>query len=201
MLSFAISAVLLGFSAGISPGPMTALVISETVKNGRGAGIRVAMAPLFSDAPIILVCYFILSKLQNNLVFLGVFSIIGAVFLFYLGYSSIRIKTFNTAVTPVHTPLLKGILVNFLNPHPYVFWMTIGAAFILRTMQHSTAALIVFLAVFYLCLIGAKVILAFITGFGHKMLQEKTLLWLVRIMGGILIVFGFILAYEGLKYF
>ncbi len=201
MLTFAVSALVLGLSAGISPGPMFALVLSETLNSGPAAGVRVALAPLFSDAPIILAGYFLLSKIKDHQLFLGIFAIIGALYLMFLGYKGLTTKNFNTRKTLFQNPLLKGILINFLNPHPYLFWMTIGASFILQTLQHSRAALFVFLFCFYFCLVGAKIVLALVTGVGRKMLPRNTLLLLNRVMGVILTVFGFMLGREGVNHF
>jgi threonine/homoserine/homoserine lactone efflux protein len=43
----------LGLAAGASPGPLSALLVAVSVDRGFPAGARVAMAPLLSDAPIV----------------------------------------------------------------------------------------------------------------------------------------------------
>ena len=45
--------ILLGVSAGVSPGPLFALVIAETLHHGTKAGLRVALVPLVTDMPIV----------------------------------------------------------------------------------------------------------------------------------------------------
>jgi threonine/homoserine/homoserine lactone efflux protein len=45
--------IVLGLSAGLSPGPLMTLVVAESLKGGASAGIRIALAPLVTDAPII----------------------------------------------------------------------------------------------------------------------------------------------------
>jgi len=42
----------LGLAAGASPGPLLTLVVSSTLARGFGAGLRVALAPVLTDAPI-----------------------------------------------------------------------------------------------------------------------------------------------------
>ena len=65
-------ALTLGLAAGVSPGPLLALVVSATLERGFGAGLRVASAPLVTDLPIILACVSVLrsvvvdSTLQNS---------------------------------------------------------------------------------------------------------------------------------------
>jgi MFS family permease len=43
-----------GFAAGVSAGPLLGLVITQTLQGGWRAGNLVALAPLLSDLPIIL---------------------------------------------------------------------------------------------------------------------------------------------------
>jgi threonine/homoserine/homoserine lactone efflux protein len=46
-------ALILGATSAISPGPLLALVISATLQRGFWAALRVAVAPLLTDAPIL----------------------------------------------------------------------------------------------------------------------------------------------------
>jgi threonine/homoserine/homoserine lactone efflux protein len=92
MISFLTTGTILGLSAGFAPGPLLALVISETVEYGVKAGVKVALAPIITDLPIIIITLFILAKLSSFHSVLGVISIIGAIFILYMGIENIRIK-------------------------------------------------------------------------------------------------------------
>ena len=46
---------LLGLAAGFSPGPLTVLVIGETLRHGLRSGLQVAIAPILTDIPITIV--------------------------------------------------------------------------------------------------------------------------------------------------
>ena len=48
--------MLFGLSAGLAPGPLLALGIAQTLRFGAGQGVRVALAPLITDLPIIVGC-------------------------------------------------------------------------------------------------------------------------------------------------
>ena len=43
----------IGLAAGLAPGPLQALILTATLQRGFGAGWRVAVAPLLTDAPIV----------------------------------------------------------------------------------------------------------------------------------------------------
>ena len=45
---------LFGLAAGFSPGPLTVLVIGETLRHGLRSGLQVAIAPVLTDIPVIL---------------------------------------------------------------------------------------------------------------------------------------------------
>ncbi|MCG8097789.1 MAG: LysE family transporter, partial [Candidatus Thiodiazotropha taylori] len=86
MLTSLTSGLILGISAGLAPGPLLTLVVSETLQHNIGSGIRVALAPLITDLPIILVMLFIVNELSSMQPVLGLISLLGGCFVFYLGY-------------------------------------------------------------------------------------------------------------------
>lgn len=49
MMYFLSVGAVLGLSSGLSPGPLLALVISETLRHGVKAGVKVALAPIITD--------------------------------------------------------------------------------------------------------------------------------------------------------
>ena len=85
MLSFLIIGTILRLSAGFAPGPLLALVISETLQHGKKAGVKVALAPVLTDLPIIAITLLILAKLSEFSLILGLISLTGACFILYLG--------------------------------------------------------------------------------------------------------------------
>jgi threonine/homoserine/homoserine lactone efflux protein len=49
MLSFLTTGTILGLSAGFAPGPLLALVVSETLQHDMKAGVKVALAPILQN--------------------------------------------------------------------------------------------------------------------------------------------------------
>ena len=84
--TFLISGIIFGLTLGMSPGPLLTLVISETLKHDKKEGIKIAVAPILTDLPIVLITLLILSKLTNFDPILGSISILGAIFIGYLAY-------------------------------------------------------------------------------------------------------------------
>ncbi|WP_054029667.1 LysE family translocator [Desulfatitalea tepidiphila] len=200
MLNELTMGMLLGLSAGLSPGPLLALVMTETLAHGTRAGLRVALAPLVTDAPIILVTVFILARLSEFRPLLGIVSLAGGLFVCYLGVSHLRV---HPASVDLHDArplsLFKGIVVNFLSPHPYLFWLGVGAPTITRAMAKGPIAPLAFIVGFYLLLVGSKVALAVALGKSGAFLTGRWYLGIMRLLGGLLIILGILLFREGLR--
>jgi threonine/homoserine/homoserine lactone efflux protein len=201
-LKFVIAGAFLGLTAGISPGPLLTLVIAESLKYSSKAGIKVALSPLLTDLPIILIAFFILSSLPDNDTVLGLISLTGGIFIAYLGYESLKTKRlFDDNTLEGQQSLKKGVIANFLNPNPYMFWLTVGTPYIIRALQASIMTLILFLFSFYMMLTGSKIIIAMVTGRSKKLINQSLYVILMSILGTILLVFSVIFFYEGYKYF
>lgn len=200
MIPFLTSGIILGLSAGVAPGPLLALIISETLLHNRKAGIKVAVAPIITDVPIVLLTLLIIAKLSHFQAILGIISILGGCFISYLGFHSIRSDGAKIDIEPVQEQSLqKGIIVNFLSPHPYLFWLTVGAPMTVKAMDQSVSAAIAFVASFYLLLVGSKIVIAVIVSRSRTFLTGNAYIYTMRCLGLILWIFSGFLFYDGIK--
>ncbi len=186
-----ISGAVLGLSAGWSPGPLLTLVISETLRSGIAAGIRVAAAPLITDTPIILVALVLMPRLNASLEVMGVITLAGAVVITWMAVESIAFKgALIEGTSDPPASIWRGVLANALNPSPYLFWFTVGGALVLRTADQNLAAAAVFILVFYIFLVGSKMVLALAVGRYRRFLRSRVYVWTLRLLGGLLLVFA-----------
>lgn len=200
MLEFLSSGILLGLAAGFAPGPLLVLVISETMRHGIRAGLKVSIAPLITDVPIILVSLIVLNRLSEFKSILGSISICGALFILYLGYESLKTRGVELNVSAARaSSLKKGVVTNALNPHPYIFYMTVGTPIIYRSIQQSILATLSFVGSFLLLLVGCKVILAMAVERSRTFLKGSVYIWVMRILGALLIIFSIVLFRDGFK--
>jgi threonine/homoserine/homoserine lactone efflux protein len=97
--------------------------------------------------------------------------LVGGLFVLWLGVEALRDipEPVEAAVggATVAGSVRRGALVNVLNPHPWIFWLTVGVP-ILGDGSAAQAAL--FLVAFYLMLIGSKVAVAAVLGAGRERL-------------------------------
>jgi threonine/homoserine/homoserine lactone efflux protein len=198
--SLAVGTVL-GLSAGFAPGPLLALVITQTLRHGAREGMKVAAAPLITDMPIILGSLFVLSRLSAFDRLLGGISLLGGLYVLYLAYESFR--TGPVTLEEVHDQprsFRKGALINALNPHPYLFWATVGGPLVLKSGQQSLVAPLLFVTGFYVFLVGSKLFLAFLAGRSRAFLTKKAYLWTMRVLGCLLAAFAVFLLKDALTY-
>ena len=189
----------LGLAAGFSPGPLTLLVISETVRHGLGAGVRVSLAPLLTDLPLIVLSVLLLERLAAVPAAAGVIALAGAAFLFHLGAGSLRLKEVAAPpAEPASRSLVKGVVANLLNPNPYVFWIGVGTPILLSAFGRSWAHATGFAGAFFVCIVGAKILLARMVDRSRGFLKGGVYLWTMRVLGILLIVYGCLFLREGL---
>lgn len=197
--------IIVGLAAGLSPGPLTTLVVSETLKNGKKEGIEVAISPLISESPIILFVLVMLSSVAGNNIIIGAISLLGACFLIYLGLSNLTTNAKESKDGHgKDNALLRGITTNLLNPNTYMFWFTIGGPRILENIQiRSTdhiSATILFVLGFYTMLIGSKTAVAIVVDKSKTRVRSKYHVYIIRALGIVLIVFALAFVRDALEF-
>ena len=200
-LTFLAAGCIFGLAGGFSPGPTTTVVVSQTLRFGVLDGIKVAIAPALTDAPIILVAVLLVGQLARFEPILGIISILGAAFLLYLAFVSFRVRGIEIDETDVAPrSISKGFVANLLNPHPYLFWFVIGAPKLIEAVEISWMTAVAFIAGLYVCLIGAKILVAFLVGRSRAFLKSRGYVYVNRILGAVLAGFSIFFLRDGLRF-
>ncbi len=200
MLEFLSAGILLGLAAGFAPGPLLVLVISETLRHDIKAGLKVSIAPLVTDIPIILISLLLLNRLAEFKSILGCISIFGGLFILYLGYESLKTRGVELNLSSVKSSSFKkGVITNALNPHPYIFYMTVGTPIIYRSINQNLLATVSFVGSFLLLLVGSKVVLAMLVERSRAFLKGRFYIRAMRILGALLFIFSMALFRDGFE--
>jgi threonine/homoserine/homoserine lactone efflux protein len=144
-----------GFTLGlvvITPGPFQAYIIMQTLEIGWKRALPASFAPLLSDGPIILLMVLILSQAPPWL--LDGLRIAGGLYILWLAVRSLRSAHALDSESPPFAKagprtLFKAVLINLLNPNPYIFWGTVGARILLEGWRLAPVTAISFIAGFY----------------------------------------------------
>ena len=94
----------------------------------------------------------------------------------------------------------KGVTTNLLNPHPWLFWLTVGAAILAKAMARSWLVAAAFLFGFYLLLVGSKVGVALLAGRSRNLLAGRPYRVAMQVLAAMLALFALLLFREGLNH-
>ncbi|HON00038.1 MAG TPA: LysE family translocator [Acidobacteriota bacterium] len=192
--SFLASAAILGLSAGLSPGPLLALVISQALRWGKAEGMKVALTPLITDAPIIVIAVWVVHRAGSYGPILTTLALVGAAYLAYLGWETWKAQAPREVLDRNPRSLLRGVAANLLNPQPYLYWTTIGAPLLLASHRTNPVMPWCFLLGFYTCLVGSKIVVAWLVAGGRDFLRGTAYRWIMRCLGLALFLLAFRLA-------
>ena len=194
------AACVLGATSGLSPGPLLTLVVAESFRRGFRSGAAVAVAPLLTDAPVILLMILLARILSSMDSVIGGLYLAGACYLAYLSIEQFRFKGLEIdKVSNAAVSFRKGVIVNLLNPAPYVFWLTIGAPLLAQAREISWTVVAAFLAAFYGLLVGMKLLLAVLIGKNRHLLKGRYYKAVMRGMGIVLLLFAAIFIKNGIE--
>ena len=130
MSEYILSALIFGLTAGLQPGPLTILVVQQTLERGLMSGIKVSFAPVITDGPIIFAVVVVLTQFKDISLFIGILSLVGGLYLGLLCVKTLQVKELSfSASNGSNSSLLTAIKVNFLSPNPYLFWFTVGGTY------------------------------------------------------------------------
>ncbi|MGM0406588.1 MAG: LysE family translocator [Bacteroidota bacterium] len=201
MIEYLMAGISLGFIAGISPGPLLVLVITETLKHDRKEGMKMAFVPIISDLPIVFFSVFVIYKLADSDLILGIISLLGAVFLIYLAIENIGLKSVDVSIkNDKMNGFKKGVLVNFFSPHPYLFWMLVGAPLSIKAYHENILSAVLFVMGFYIFIIATKIVVAYISDQSKNVFSGGSYIIVIKILGFVLLFFAIILIKDGINF-
>ncbi len=199
--------MLVAFSGALVPGPMLTLVISEVAKKGFWASFLIVLGHALLELIVVIGFFMGILKLLDNTLVTKIIGILGGIFLLYLGIdiifsifkkrfnidfkSALKQKTINAKSGS--TAVLKGAIVSIVNPYWTIWWISIGAAFLLKSARFNIAGV----SSFYIGHISADFIWYLFVGFlvnsGRRFFNQK-------IYNSILAACSIFLFYLGIRF-
>lgn len=140
------------FAAAAQPGPLQAFLLSRVVADGWRRTLPAALAPLISDGPIAVLVLTLLHNVTPR--FESVLKGIGGVVFLYFAiktFSEWRRMKLGTPSTIHVAPrtLSQAVIVNLLNPGPYLGWSLILGPLALEAWAESPAYAVALVVSFY----------------------------------------------------
>ena len=146
-MTFALAAITFGLVAGLQPGPLGVFVIHQTMSKSNKHGFFASLAPILTDGPIILFSLLLTVQLSDIHWFISGISIAGSL---YLANIALKVLLSPNSVNPdeknkSQSSLAGAVKINFLNPSPYIFWLTIGVSYLSMGTKFEAGIFIIFL--------------------------------------------------------
>jgi len=154
--------VLLGatyaFAAAVQPGPFQAYLVSATLAHGWRRTVPAVLAPILSDVPIVSLVLLVLTQVPPAAV--TVLRLAGGVFLLYLAagafaaFRRYELPRIDRSARTTQT-VLEAVVVNLLNPNPYLSWSLVLGPLLLEAWRADPAYGIGFVVSFYVTMIAS----------------------------------------------
>ncbi|MEM9991023.1 MAG: LysE family transporter [Bacteroidota bacterium] len=198
--------ILLGLSLSILVGPLLITIVQTSLEQGRVAGLSIGAGIWMSDILFILMVYFSIASIQQLTVlrsFELTMGIVGGLVLTIFGIVTLLPKA---TILSVDKPdairqeatwrlLLKGFLINTLNPFTFFFWISVTSTIVVDGSLSASNAFL-----FYGGLIGTIMLADSLKAiFADKLRTKLTLaniLLMRKIASAILIFFGLLLIFR-----
>ncbi len=197
-----LTATLLGAFAGLAPGPYTTMVAGTGFERGFKPAARLALVPLVSDVPPLLVTALILENLSD--LALTLLGLSGGIVVLYIGVRFLRLwRRGATPLDPEH-PLPNPQCARFwhvalgtlVSPVPWLFWLIVGSPLMLRSWERSPGEGALFIALVFTVNISTATSLAWAASHTGRVIAVE---WQKRVLGGVgvaLVTAGMLLVYQ-----
>ena len=152
LLFYLIQGATLALPATLMPGPFQAFLISYALRNGWKRTLPAALAPLFTDGPVIVLVLFVLTKTPRWS--LSILHVAGGFVILYLAWRIFySLKDPTPQLSPMPDAARKtffgAVAMNILNPNPYIFWSVVAGPILLEAWHRSRSLGIGFVSGFY----------------------------------------------------
>jgi threonine/homoserine/homoserine lactone efflux protein len=151
-IAFLAQAVLISLSGVMAPGPVTAVTVGKGSRSPH-AGALVAVGHGMVEVPLMVAIFYGLGRLIELPHVKAAIGLVGGLLLLAMGADMLR--TMNraavTARASERSSLVAGMLLSIGSPYFIVWWATIGAALIIRSVGFGLAGFLVFALVHWLC--------------------------------------------------
>jgi len=204
--------LLLGFILSISIGPVIFAIIKQSLTNGKRSGYAFVAGVSSSDFVLLFICNFFTSLFNLVLNHKSTIALAGAGFLLLMGlytlfFKKLKLENMGTggvnkkvSIKDLISSYFSGFLMNTLNPSVFLFWFAWTAA--INTSADDTPNPIQYkLIVFGTCLgfvLLSDLVKVFLAGKLRPRLTEKSLLWINRVSGMIILIFSAALLYSAI---
>ena len=201
-------AFVVSFGAVISPGPVSAMIVTEAPRQGWRVGPLVALGHTLLELVMVLLITLGLSVVMAQPIVRTGIALGGGLLLFGIGISYLIAAWRGRIGLPqaeTHTPtrspfslFILGIVATVSNPFWYTWWVTVAAGYLFQAQALGHAAIGAFYLGHSLADFSWDTILALATSAGRRWLTNARYRALIFITGGFMLYLGILFFYSAL---
>lgn len=208
ILLFAITSFGVGLSGALVPGPMLTVTISDSVNNGFKAGPLVILGHFMTEIAIMLVILGGLGWIIGSKTAVFIIGTVGGLVLIFMGYNISRShkslsdieKEENKQST--YGSVIGGIITSLSNPFFYVWWATVGCAFMFKGLELAgVIGLLGFVIGHWLADLSWFSVVSLFSSRGSNLMSDRSYKVAMIICGVFLILLGSYFIYSQLNAF
>jgi len=201
------SSFLVGLSGAMMPGPVLTIAISETYKKGFWAGPLIVAGHAILELTLVVGLALGLSNVLNSYI-TGSIGVIGGLFLLWMGWSIVRgaikskvsLDMRDHGEKPGFGPVVAGITVSLSNPYWTIWWVTVGAGFVIKSLKFKLLGLTSFYAGHIASDLVWYSLISYAVVTGRKFLDDSIYRKILVFCGLFLIGLAFFFIYSGIKF-
>lgn len=193
---FILTSFAVGLSGALVPGPMLTVTITDSVKRGSITGPLVILGHFIAEFTLIIFIMAGFSWLVGSTSAAIIIGTLGGLMLIYIGFTTSR-SEFELITSDIdnknnnYGPVLKGVLTSISNPYFFIWWATIGLAFLFKGLEIAgLVGLVGFLVGHWSADLGWYSTVSILSSKGSEFLSKGHYNLLMKICGVFLIALG-----------
>lgn len=199
--AFLLEAVLVSLSGVMAPGPITSVTVGFGNEDPK-AGAWVAVGHGLVEFPLMVGVFFGAGYLIDLPAVKSAIAFVGGAFLLYMGIRMLQgIKEAEiSGASSKRSPLVAGVLLSAGNPYFLIWWATVGASLILRSVEFGVLGFAAFAAGHWLCDLTWDTFLSAVSFQGGRFFGRRFQQIIFGISGGFLIFYSGKLIWDGIQF-
>jgi len=200
LVAFLLEAVLISLSGVMAPGPMTAAAVGAGSESPH-AGVLLAVGHGIVEFPLMVAILYGFGVLLNRDGVKAGIALAGGLFLLVMAIGMFRgIKRADAhAATTLRSPIVAGIALSVGNPYFLVWWATVGATLVTRSIGLGLLGFVLFALVHWTCDLIWLQFLSFLSSKGQRFFGRVFQRGVFAVCGVLLVFFGGKFIFDGIR--
>ncbi|MGI6600841.1 MAG: LysE family transporter [Dethiobacteria bacterium] len=146
------TALLVGFSGAVMPGPLTAVTVEHALRRGYPAAPLVTLGHALLEVVMVILLLVGLGNYLARPSVTGVIGVAGGLVLAWMGFDMIKNAAGSTLLLEsssgdgqrARSPFWGGLIATASNPYWFLWWATIGAGYVVHSQNYGISGALFF---------------------------------------------------------